>query len=93
MSPSIVADHKETAQFHRSIAILEAYGWAGKMPGDSEVHMEAMPDGIWEGLVNGYDGWVEDWERRSGRHAEMAMGAGNVEDSKNVDLGALTKHS
>lgn len=73
-------------EFHRSIAVLESYGWAGSILEDGEMQIEAIPEGVWEGLVRGYSGWAEDWDRRYGVRVEMDKRAGSEEYIEDGDL-------
>lgn len=78
-------------QFRRSMTELETCGWAGKTLGDGEMQIEAVPEGVWEGLVRGYSGWDEDWERRYGMRVESHRRVGTEGYSEDVDLVGVGK--
>jgi len=53
---------------------------------DGEMQVEAIPEGVWEGLVRGYSGWAKDWEHRYGARVESNTRVGSEEYTKDGDL-------
>lgn len=73
VSRGIVPGEEAVAQFHDGIAMLESYGWARKMVEDGE-----MPEGVWEEIVKGYEGFAETWEKRWKSREISSSGRGST---------------